>query len=646
MPIVHYENKSSFDALSEKVILTDEQFDKLARKSEAKSKSNYQAYLAKLALFARLGYVYIFSILLILIAAIIGLIFCVKHFVGIKLALVLGALVFAIIQSLRIEIPEPTGIVLTRDEFPKLFSLIDDICAKLNTRADVVLLDDDYNAYVTQIPKAGFFGDCTNYLMLGLPFMMAQDDKQFIATVAHEFGHLTSNHSKKQQWIVHSFRRWNKLLDNTGKNNILIRPFFAWYMPRLYARAQVVVRKQELEADQFAIDFAGADANADSLVGGDLRAHGYSKASNEIFEQARLSEVPPSDVYHRIQENLNKIPSHELRKWLNEALEIESSYYSTHPSLKDRLIFGNRLEKFESISDEDLLKLCEPMPAGESSAEIYLEKQLPVLMSRMNEDWCNSRKESWSDRYNYYVNQEKFLKELTDKEESQKLNLDELKAKAHYLEELDGDSSAIDVRYKILELSPNDAVSNYKIGVHLIDNIADAKPGRDAPYFLQKSYKSNILYGYAAYYASDYFYEHNMENYSKESIEHIKKEVDDAREERNTLKDSDEFLPHDFDEQEKQAYVDWLSQVKTIKNLYVVRKKLNTLPESKHYIVAMNVKGVSNEELPQMARDVVTYSTFIDYTLSVFIFDAWHKKLESKIKAVPDSLIFERVKKS
>lgn len=642
MPIIHYNSKTTSEALADKVGVTYGQFDTIADEAEKKAKENYDAYEADLVNFARLGYLYIGTIVAIAIFLVVFLLLHVHNYVGVKLTIFLGLFVFAILSSLWVKVPKPEGIELLRNDFPKLFSMLDKICLKLKTQADVVLLTDDYNAAVTQIPQAGFFGGTTNYLILGLPYMMAKSDKEFVATIAHEFGHLSSNHSKNSDWIYNLHKRWDNLLQNLDEKNILFKPFFAWYIPRFSAKSLVMNRKHELEADQFSIDIAGADARARSLVSAELKGHAYSNTWNDVFKNARFSPEAPSDVYDRLRVNLNTTPTHELRKWLNEALEDEGSKSDTHPPLKERLVFANKLEEYQNISDEDLHALVAPLDEGQSSSEIYLGDKLSELISTLNQSWYHGYKQSWEEKHTYFKEVETALQELKDKEQNGELNLKELKAKANLLEELDEIDDAIAVRHLILEKEPFHPVSNFLIGVYLVEKKIESVNNVDASQFLMRSYRHNLIVADSAHIVTtQHFIQQNRE-VEMSLVEDARKELEIAMKERATVKDTDEFLEHDLSDEEKEAFVAWLTKVEQIKSLYIVRKIVSHFPESKHYIIGLNVHGTPSEELFELGQVIHEHSAFIDYTRSIVIFDTWLHKLEKKIKAVPNCLIFKR----
>ncbi len=158
---------------------------------------------------------------------------------------------------------EPTGIEVKRPETPQLFALLDELCAALHTRVDKVLVDEQFNAAVVQIPRLGMLGFYKNILMLGLPLMLTQRPLQMKAILAHELGHLSGNHSKSGVWVYTLRLRWSKLLDTIGEAGsmffALFYIFFSWFSPRFSAYTLALARLHELEADANAVRIAGGE---------------------------------------------------------------------------------------------------------------------------------------------------------------------------------------------------------------------------------------------------------------------------------------------------------------------------------------------------------------------------------------------------
>src|SRR4030095_76692 len=98
-----------------------------------------------------------------------------------------------------------------------------------------IILTDDFNAAVVQIPRLGVFGWQKNYLLVGLPLMQALSPAQFRAVIAHELGHLSGNHGRFAGWIYRVRLTWVQLLtrlQQEGRHgSFIFERFINWYAP-------------------------------------------------------------------------------------------------------------------------------------------------------------------------------------------------------------------------------------------------------------------------------------------------------------------------------------------------------------------------------------------------------------------------------
>ena len=186
--------------------ITTEEFDTLVARLTREAATRPLWYKTRVLLLALLGYAYVFGILLVLLAIIAGVIFVVSTGRGLRLlsdvAFPLAVFAWFVSKSLYVKIDPPSGRELGKHDAPGLFTAIDDISRKLSApRADVVLVNSDYNAGVSQIPRLGAFGWHRNYLVIGLPMMQGMPPDEWLGVLAHEFAHLSRAHARFGNWI-------------------------------------------------------------------------------------------------------------------------------------------------------------------------------------------------------------------------------------------------------------------------------------------------------------------------------------------------------------------------------------------------------------------------------------------------------------
>jgi len=651
MPIVHYTTRSSVDKLADKLTLSDEQFERIASETEAKAAHDYAAYKKQLIAFASLGYVYIGVIvaaLLLLVAAVCWLSFAGHRIYAgaIKIVFVLLILVFLVLKSLWVKFDPPTGINLERKDYPELFALLDEICTKLNTRADKVILNNEFNAAVVEHPKFGFLGFNTNFLMLGLPFLQAVTRNDLKAVIAHEFGHLSGKHSSTSKWIYGLFKQWANLFKNIGEKSILIYPFFSWYMPRYVAYSMIMIRNHEKHADADAVKIAGTNACGNMLVLTALKGRHLSEEIwTEIYKKAKDEEEAPLNTFHEIGQRINNLPTRKLRQWLEEELKYEGAKTETHPPTRERLALCDQLERFEKISDEELEQLVAPIPPGQSSAELLLGSKLPELVSQLSTTWHNETKELWQQRYSEYMLMREELSKLEAKEQSEPLTINDLKQKAYLVEEVHEYKDAVPIYHQILERDSDDALANFNLGAYISRrHKQDGLNGDEGLKHLEASFKKDIRFADAARHLASSFLREEKRHTELPRFEKYEVDIKEAFAERESVKDSDEFLPADLDKEELEAIVNMCEAITQITEMCVVQKRVFIYPNSKHFVVGAKVhaKGTDESFLTDMANIIMQHYNFFPGTKSVVVFDFWTKKLEQKMKDVPGSVIFKR----
>lgn len=199
--------------MTNQTIKQQEQFDALVQKTEKYVRREPAQYRLRVGLLAVLGYAYIFSVL----ALLSGMVWALRQamvsrggtYAVDQVNVIASLFGLGIIRLFWVSFPRPKGLELNSKQVPKLFALVDELRVALNTpKFDHILLTDEQNAGVLQIPRLGFLGWQRNYLLLGLPLMQSLSPQQFRAVVAHELGHLSGNHSRFAGWIYRVRKIW------------------------------------------------------------------------------------------------------------------------------------------------------------------------------------------------------------------------------------------------------------------------------------------------------------------------------------------------------------------------------------------------------------------------------------------------------
>lgn len=331
-------------------------FTALIGRLERYADDHPKLYSAKVVGIAALGYL---PVALAAAATLTAALACVSSLAGERvqgwalLALAIGLLgLIALVRALRVSMPAPEGRAITREEAPQLFAVIDDVLQRTRlgrgaTQRAVslsrVTLDQECGIGLRQIPRWGVFGRYTNHLQLGIPLLAVLSSAELKAVLAHEVGHLCSEHGKFVTWIYRQRRTWQalqrKLESSEHAFERLLASFYDRYVPYFDAYTFVLARNHEYQADQLAAWATDARVLARALVKIELASRFIGEVFWERFyAQLERSREPPYLPYSMMPRALSVAHKEWLRAdWLQASLHRFSAEADTHPSLGERL---------------------------------------------------------------------------------------------------------------------------------------------------------------------------------------------------------------------------------------------------------------------------------------------------------------------
>ena len=466
--------------------MTNDEFEAIVKDLELRSAQRPGAYKLKVLLLALLGYAYI-GFIIATMAGLLGLaswgILSGKlkvNFLIFKLAAPLLILAGIILRALWVDIPRPTGIPLKRESAASLFDAVDRLRRALKSpTVHEVLITEDFNASVAQIPRLGILGWHKNYLTIGLPLMQALSPSQFQAVIAHEFGHLSGSHGRFSSWIYRTRITWHQLMvqleerDHWG--SFIFTRFFEWYAPYFAAYTFVLARAQEYEADKRAAETLGTENVADMLISLEISdARLQEEFWPSIYKVAEVEDEPPSDVYLEMQRTFHSEVASDLgQRWLQRALLGETDCLDTHPSLSDRL---------RALRQEPRL----PRSMEESAAEHFRAR---TADDDLNRNWKTAIRGSWKERYKYARESKQRLSELEEKAESDSLTVEEAWQRACWTEEFRDVEAALPLYQQVLGLKSDHPAALFSIGRLLLER--DQPEGIDQ---IEKAIQLNVEY--------------------------------------------------------------------------------------------------------------------------------------------------------
>jgi Zn-dependent protease with chaperone function len=323
-------------------------------------------------------------------------------------AVVMVPVFFVVLRMFFMRLPPPEGRFLQPHEAPKLFDVLRKMRKRLKgPQIHHVVIDDAYNAAIFQRPRWGLFGGHTNYLILGLPYMLSATPKEMLAVVGHEYGHLCGNHGKVTAWIYRQRRTfgalYNQIADSADDNWVHagMASMLNKFMPYYNAHTFVLSRQNEYEADQTATELVGAAANASGLVRGALLAPWIGEEFwPTLYCQANNAAKPVFLPFNAMRTAFKaSYATWATKERLDVAWSEKSDLHDTHPALRERI---------EAIGEAASLPACVEV----TSAEALLGATARTIIDEFDRNWWEKEKPDWTARHQYVTRSKTRLQEL------------------------------------------------------------------------------------------------------------------------------------------------------------------------------------------------------------------------------------------
>ncbi|HEY8265934.1 MAG TPA: M48 family metalloprotease [Steroidobacteraceae bacterium] len=618
--------------------ITPEAFDALVTRLEQEAGTHPRGYHLKLGAFAALGYLYVIAILLLLAALVGGLIavlFFTKGLIVVvqKLVIPVVVLIGIIGRSLWVKLEAPTGLEIDRARYPELFAAIDTTRKAAGApRVHVVLLTQDLNAAVVQVPRLGLFGWQRNYLILGLPLLQMLSLPEFKAVLAHEFGHLSGAHGKFGAWIYRVRASWERIASVLQQEQhwgrFLFVPFFSWYAPRFAAWSFVKARQQEYEADRLAAEVAGAGNIASSLVrlalkGEEIQRHFWPG----IFSAADTEPEPVAKPYRKLAEAERRQFLPDALQGLERALGRNTSNADTHPCLRERV---------RALDAEAAV----PAPVDQSAAEVLFGSALDGLIEHFDASWSSDVSSWWRERHAFLAKAREQLAAF----EGRALSDEELESCAVNTELVHGEEKAFPLYEELLRRQPGRPAALFacgrlllargdETGIALLEEAMQRDPNAELP-----GIELILSFLHARGRDAD------MRTYIERHQERQAQEQRIAAE-RRTIRTDDAFFAHAMPSDVLDRIVGRLAQNWRVKRAYLVQKECK-LSEAPLYVVGFEPvmpwhRFTSADHGGDVAKELVR-----DFDLPVEVFfipfnsgNAAFRKVFKRLKA---ELIFKR----
>jgi Zn-dependent protease with chaperone function len=626
-------------------------FDALVASLEGLAVVRPEAYRLRLLGLAALGYGYIALVLALLASAAIALVAstlrgetdgltplaAILRFGVLVLALPVLLTIWFALRGLFWRDEPPQGLVLTREQTPRLFAFLDEVrTAAAAPPIHGVVLHDEFNASMVQQARYGPFGGYRNYLVLGLPIMDSLAADEFRGVLAHEVGHLTAVNDRLIKLVCELRCTWTIILCGIEQSHWLARlaflPFFNWYVPYFAAYSSVLARQQELGADQLAARLVGGRAMADGLVRSRLVGnHLDATFWSDLWDAPKtVSETPRtlfSDIAERAQ---TALPYAEQQNRLTDALAEKTESLDTHPCLRERLA---ALEQEPRVPEQFTL----------SAAEDLLGEALPALREVLNETWNAEADAWWQDEVKEARERESELAELETTAAARPLTTGERWRQVVLTDQIHGAETCVPLLREQLERQPHSAQARYHLGRLLLKLNED-----EGLELLQEAVRIDPGLAHCA--------RHQLEEYLRESerpndraiclswVKHVEERVDaDPCAIYQAQADRD-YLPHDLTPDELEPIIDVLDELKPVKEAYLVRFTWPGFPESQVYwLELLRDRDFKDDGVPYFALvEVLYYRPDVPGKLVIHANTGKDREHLAAIMGVEGALIFDR----
>lgn len=545
----------------------------------------------KLKLLCTTGFLYFGAIIFVLLGLLVLLAWIASNGKALSaifklfvpLAIFCWAMFKGFFTAIFTRLPEPYGITIDRGEYPQVYDFINDIRIKANCpRIYKIKIDFDFNAFITEIPRIGIIGWNRRYLVVGFPLMLALSSQELTAVIAHECGHLSKAHGKHGVEIYRAKTLWERVseeLKKTEKDRVfLIRIFMHRYIVALNDMFFQVSKLQEYEADKTAVKITEKDTFALSLIKLNLYdAYLSTGFWTDIRKLNKDSEKVLDDIYFRLEKAcLEKLPVEFYEPFIKNLLKYRSLPSSTHPSY---------IERFEAvganISDIEALQ--------ENSLRNIFRDKADAILRICSMEWADKAGEKWTEYYKNMKEAQEKLDSLDSENAIRKLELNETIERIEMIEKTQGTDNAIVALREAKQVYSDSNDIDYNLGRLLL--YKEEKEGLD---LLKEVIDKDFQYIPACSYELVNYFCRNDDRDNAAGYYHLGVEVMESnaevKSERENIRFSDHFIPHDLAYDTVSDIIDKLSKFKSIKKAYIAIKYTEISSHFPVYIIGIRYK--------------------------------------------------------
>ncbi|HEX3358899.1 MAG TPA: M48 family metalloprotease [Tepidisphaeraceae bacterium] len=491
-------------------------------------------------------------------------------------ALLLSAM---ILRTFFVKLPDPDAPALGANDAPALRAMIEEVRQVLKSPPiHRICIDMRVNAAVAQRAKFGLWGPKTNYLIVGLPLLMAITSEEFRLVLAHEMGHLRGRHNRFSAWIYRIGQTWQELAGSDAKQGWLRRFIMGWFVKRygtyLWISTLALRRLYEYEADLRGGEVGGAQQAGHVLFMIEWIIYRLERSFwPALLREAGAEPLPPADMLLRLSQFLATDPDpQQLSLWRRREQRACTPITSEHPCLADRM---------ESLGCRDLLERDQPDAAAniEASAVALLGESRARQWQITNASWKASIIQYWRQQHAAA----KYWKEKPEKEQIDNLDgeWEALQARAA----LSPPEQAKQMLSEFLLKHSDHAAANYALGQLLLQDDDDAAAG-----CFEKAMRSTDFLAPSLHLLLDYYREVGRDDDAdpiRQRLLEYERDFVIARKERLKVKRWERFERHDLKEEQIEEIRRILYRYPQVRSAWLARKKVRLFTDKPSYVLVI-----------------------------------------------------------
>jgi hypothetical protein len=365
----------------------------------------------------------------------------------------------------------------------------------------------------------------------------------------------------------------------------VLAKFLQWFWPRFNARAFVLSRAQEYEADALAAAVTTPQALATGLIRTQVQGRWLEeKFWPGVFDLVKDQAAPPATAFVDLGGqigNLHEVP--DTTRYLVQAYHFETNNADTHPCLKDRL---KALRGLPPELSAQMPPASLPAPVEMNAAAVLLGPALEPVAKKLTENWMKLVGPAWKHRYQ---TAQKLATQLAEVEASGEETIEALWKRVDIILQRDGDEAAQALIVRVLEQNREHVAANFVRGRFLL-----AQENAEGVAHLELAMTEDE---YSTGVCCELLYAFYARNGRREKLQEIERRVDahqievsKAQAERAGATTRDTFLPSELTAEQQEKIVALMRTLPEIATVHVARKRVVHFPQRALYIVALKVK--------------------------------------------------------